>query len=139
MSLKKVSRLQKERQAADFVNRHNDQMLTLLLDVTEDIGEELVGLNQIQRDSRLALEMAYRLDKAIEIPNELMEALDFFAFFLASLAAIGIYRAIEKSMARRKEKADKLKRRLEERGPKMAAAAKRRIERRIVKLERVRR
>ena len=55
MSLKKVSRLQKERQAADFVNRHNDQMLTLLLDVTEDIGEELVGLNQIQRDSRLAL------------------------------------------------------------------------------------
>ena len=139
MSLKKVSRLQKARQAADFVNRHNDQMLTLLLDVTEDIGEELVGLNQIQRDSRLALEMAYRLDKAIEIPNELMEALDFFAFFLASLAAIGIYRAIEKSMARRKEKADKLKRRLEERGPKMAAAAKRRIERRIVKLERVRR
>ena len=65
-----------------------------------------------------------------------MEALDFFGFFLASLAAIGIYRAIEKSMARRKEKADKLKRRLEERGPKMAAAAKRRIERRILKLER---
>jgi len=135
MSLKKASRLQKEKEAAAFVNKHNDKMLSLLLDVTEDIGEELVGLNQIQRDSRLALEMAYRLDKAIQIPNELAEALDFFGFFLASLAAIGIYRAIEKAMARRKEKADKLKRRLEERGPKMAAATKRRIERRIAKLE----
>tara|TARA_R110002020_G_scaffold244628_1_gene458299 strand:+ start:126 stop:539 length:414 start_codon:yes stop_codon:yes gene_type:complete len=135
MNRKAQSRRQKEKQAAAFVGQHHDQMLSLLLNVTEDIGEELVGLNQIQRDSRLALEMAYRLDKAIEIPNELIEALDFFGFFLASLAAIGIYRAIERSMKRKKETAEKLKRRLDERGPRMAIAARRRIERRIKRLE----
>ena len=135
MRLKKASRLQKEKEAAAFVNKHNDKMLALLLDVTEDIGSELVGLNQIQKDSRLALEMAYRLDKAIQIPNELAEALDFFGFFLASLAAIGIYRAIEKAMKRRKERLEFLRGRLEERGPHMAKIAKRRIERRIAKLE----
>jgi hypothetical protein len=135
MNRKAQSRRQKEKQAAAFVGRHHDQMLGLLLNVTEDIGEELVGLNQIQRDSRLALEMAYRLDNAIEIPNELLEALDFFGFFLASLAAIGIYRAIERSMKQKKETAEKLKRRLEERGPRMAVAARRRIERRIARLE----
>ncbi len=128
----------KEKEAAAFVGQNHDQMMSLLLNVTEDIGEELVGLNQIQRDSRLALEMAYRLDKAIEIPNELIEALDFFGFFLASLAAIGIYRAIERSMKRKKETAEKLKRRLEERGPRMAVAARRRIERRIARLEKER-
>ena len=135
MNRKAQSRRQKEKQAAAFVGRHHDQMLGLLLNVTEDIGEELVGLNQIQRDSRLALEMAYRLDNAIEVPNELLEALDFFGFFLASLAAIGIYRAIERSMKQKKETAEKLKRRLEERGPRMAVAARRRIERRIARLE----
>ncbi len=128
-------RREHEKQAAAFVGQNHDQMMSLLLNVTEDIGEELVGLNQIQRDSRLALEMAYRLDNAIEIPNELIEALDFFGFFLASLAAIGIYRAIERSMKRKKETAEKLKRRLDERGPRMAVAARRRIERRIARLE----
>jgi hypothetical protein len=138
MNRKAESRRQKEKQAAAFVSKNHDQMMGLLLNVTEDIGEELVGLNQIQRDSRLALEMAYRLDKAIAIPNELIEALDFFGFFLASLAAIGIYRAIERSMKRKQETAEKLKRRLEERGPRMAVAARRRIERRIARLEKER-
>jgi len=136
MSRQAASRIKKEKEAAAFVGRHHDQMLGLLLNVTEDIGEELVGLNQIQRDSRLALEMAYRLDQAIEIPNELLEALDFFGFFLASLAIIGVVRAVERSMKRKKETAEKLKRRLDERGPRMAKAAKRRIERRIARLER---
>ena len=132
---KRARRLAKEKEAASFVNKHNDKMTALLLDVTEDIGSELVGLNQIQRDSRIALEAAHRLDKAINIPNELAEALDFFGFFLAALAVLGVVRAIEKDMARKKDRKAKLKRRLEERGPKMAAAAKRRIERRIAKLE----
>ena len=135
MSRQSASRLRQEREAAAFVGKHHDQMLGLLLTVTEDIGEELVGLNQIQRDSRLALEMAYRLDQAIEIPNELLEALDFFGFFLASLAVIGIVRAIERSMKQRRERIEKLNRRIKERGPQMAKATKRRIERRITKLE----
>jgi len=129
-------RLLKEREAAAFVEKNQEQMFALLKDVTDDIGEELVGLTVWQKDSRTAMEMAYRLDKAIEIPNELIEALDFFGFYLGSLLIIGIYRAIERSMRRKRETAEKLKRRLEERGPKMAKAAKRRVERRIARLER---
>ena len=136
MSRASVSRLRKEREAASFIEKNQAQMFSLLRTVTDDIGEELVGLTVWQRDSRTALEMAYRLDKAIEIPNELAEALDFFGFYLGSLIVIGIYRAIERSMKRKKETAEKLKRRLDERGPRMAKAAKRRIERRIARLER---
>lgn len=65
-----------------------------------------------------------------------MEAADWFIYYLASLAVIGIVRAVERSMKRKKDKLGKLQRRLEERGPKMAKAARRRIERRIARIER---
>jgi len=138
MPTNREKRLDKERQAASFVEKNNNHMVALLQSVTEDIGEELVGLSQIQRDSRLAAEMAYRLDNAIEVPNELIEALDWFGFYLGSLIVIGIYRAIERAMKRKKERAAKLKKRLEDNGPRMARAARRRIERRIARLERAR-
>ena len=138
MPTNRERRLAKEKQAASFVEQHHSQMAALLQDVTKEIGGELVGLSQIQRDSRLAAEMAYRLDKAIEVPNELVEALDWFGFYLGSLIVIGIYRAVERAMKRKKEKADKLKKRLDERGPRMAKAARRRVERRIARLEKAR-
>ena len=137
MPTNREKRLAKERQAASFVEKNNAQMVALLQDVTQEIGAELVGLSQIQRDSRLAAEMAYRLDNAIAIPNELVEALDWFGFYLGSLIVIAIYRAIESGMRRKKEKASKLRKKLEDNGPRMAKAAKRRIERRIARLERV--
>jgi hypothetical protein len=137
MPTNRDKRLAKERQAAAFVEKNNGQMVALLQSVTQEIGAELVGLSQIQRDSRLAAEMAYRLDSAIEVPNELIEALDWFGFYLGSLIVIGIYRAIERASKRKREKASKLKKRLEDNGPRMAKAAKRRIERRIARLERV--
>ena len=136
MPTNREKRLLKEREAASFVEKNQEQMFALLKDVTDDIGEELVGLTVWQKDSRTAMEMAYRLDNAIAIPNELIEALDFFGFYLGSLIVIGIYRAVERAMKRKKETAEKLKRRLDERGPRMAKAAKRRIERRIARLER---
>jgi cytochrome oxidase assembly protein ShyY1 len=137
MPTNREKRLAKERQAASFVEKNNGQMVALLQDVTQEIGAELVGLSQIQRDSRLAAEMAYRLDNAIEIPNELVEALDWFGFYLGSLIVIAIYRCIERGMKRKKEKASKLRKKLEDNGPRMAKAARRRIERRIARLERV--
>jgi hypothetical protein len=136
MPTKRERRLRKEREAAAFVQRNQEQMFSLLESVMGDIGEELVGLTVWQRDSRIALEMAYRLDEAIDIPNELGEALDFFGFYLGSLIVLGIYRSVERAMKRKKERAEKLRKRLEDNGPRMAKAAKRRIERRIARLER---
>jgi len=131
---KRNSRLAKEKAAAAFLEKHHDPLSTLLVDVMGDLGSELTGVSSFQRDARLAAEMAYRLDKAIAIPNELAEALDFYGFYLASLLVIGIYRLVEKKTEKRNRRADVLKRRLRERGPKMAAARKRSIERRIEKL-----
>ena len=138
MSTNREKRLRKEREAAAFVQRNQEQMFSLLESVMGDIGEELVGLTVWQRDSRIALEMAYRLDEAIDIPNELGEALDFFGFYLGSLIVLGIYRSVERAMKRKKERAEKLRKRLEDNGPRMAKAAKRRIERRIARLEKAR-
>jgi hypothetical protein len=66
----------------------------------------------------------------------LIEALDWFGFYLGSLIVIGIVRAVERSIKRKKERADKLKKKLKDNGPRMAKAARRRIERRIARLER---
>ena len=110
-------------------------MAALLEDVSADIGAELVGLPQAQADARLAAEMAYRLDKAIAIPNELAEALDWFAYFLGSLLVIGIVRGIERSAKRRKVRLGNLKAKLEEKGPRMTRLAKRSLERRIKSLQ----
>ena len=136
MSTPRSRRLAKERQAAELIEAHHSQLETLLIQVTGDIGEDLLGLNTFQRDSRIAAEMAYRLDQAIDFPSPLMEAADWFIFYLASLGIIGIVRAIERAMKRKKETLLKLRKRVEERGPVMAKAAKRRIDRRITRLER---
>ena len=135
MPTNREKRLARERAAAAFIEKHHGPMADLLQDVTQDIGAELTSLPQIQRDSRSAAEMAFRLDNAIAIPNELIEALDWFGFYLGSLIVIGLVRAVESGMKRKQDRAGKLKKRLEERGPKMAKAARRRIERRIARLE----
>ena len=84
MPTNREKRLAKERQAASFIEKHHGPMADLLQDVTQDIGAELTSLPQSQRDSRLAVEMAYRLDNAIAIPNELVEALDWFVLSVES-------------------------------------------------------
>ena len=135
MTTARSKRLEREQAAAAFIEKHHGPMADLLQDVSQDIGAELTSLPQIQKDARLAAEMAYRLDNAVAVPNELIEALDWFGFYLGSLIVIGLVRAVERGMKRKQERAGKLKKRLEERGPKMAQAARRRIERRIARLE----
>jgi len=132
---KRDKRLAKEKQAADFIQRHHGPMADLMQAVSADIGAELVGLPQAQADARLAAEMAYRLDNAIQVPNALIEALDWFGFFLASLAVVGIVRAIERAARRRRQRLGNLQTKLKEKGPRMTRLAKSALERRIKRLE----
>jgi hypothetical protein len=78
--------------------------------------------------------MAYRLDNAIQVPNELVEALDWFGFFLGSLLVIGIVRGIERSAKRKRVRLLSLQAKLEERGPRMTRLARAHLERRIKRL-----
>ena len=135
MTTPRERRLAKEKRAAALIESNHTELESLLVQVTDDIGGELLGITNFERDSRLAVEMAYRLDKGIAFPNPLFEALDWFIFYLASLGVIGIVRSVERTMRRKKERLSKLRKRIEERGPKMAKATRRRIERRIAKLE----
>ena len=58
MSTPRSRRLAKEKQAAELIEAHHSELETLLIQVTGDIGEDLLGLNMFQRDSRIAAEMA---------------------------------------------------------------------------------
>ena len=132
---KRARRLAKESAAAAFVEQHHGPMAELLQKVSGDLAAELVGVPMAHADARLAAEMAFRLDNAIAIPNELAEALDWFGFFLASLAVIGIWRAIERKEGRKHARLDKLMQKLTERGPRMTRARRRALERRIARLQ----
>ena len=66
--------------------------------------------------------------------DPLLEALDGIVIFFVALAAIGIWRAVARREQLRGATLDRLRDRLEKRGPKMAARAKTRLERRIKRL-----
>jgi len=113
MTTPRERRLAKEKRAAALIESNHTELESLLVQVTDDIGGELLGITNFERDSRLAVEMAYRLDKGIAFPNPLFEALDWFIFYLASLGVIGIVRSVERTMRRKKERLSKLRKRIE--------------------------
>ena len=133
--MSKSKRLNMEKAAADFLEQHQGPLADMLVEVSGDLADELSGLGVGQRDARLAAEMAYRMDRAIDFPNELAEVLDWFGFFLCSLAIIGVVRHLERTAQRKGKRLEALKKKLAERGPKMVKARKRAIVRRIAKLE----
>ena len=134
MSMSK--RLSTEKAAVAFLELHHGPLAEMLVEVSGDLADELAGLGVGQRDARLAAEMAYRMDRAIDFPNELAEVLDWFGFFLASLGILGVVRALERTAERKGKRLAGLKKKLADRGPKMVKARKRAIlRRRISKLE----
>ena len=135
MTTARSKRLAKERAAAAFIEKHHGPMADLLVKVSGDLGEEWLDLPRAQADARLAAEMAYRLDRAISVPNELVEALDWLGFFLASLLVISLWRSLEQRTERRARRADVLKKRLVKSGKRMTKARRVAIERRITRLE----
>ena len=133
----RTKRLERERLAADWLHKNHGPMADLFEDVARDLGAELVGQPKATRRARQAAEMAFRLDAAVDLSaaSPLAEALDYFGFFLASLGFLAIVDGIEAAANRKKERLGKLKKRLEEKGPRMARLAKTRLERRIKRLE----
>jgi len=130
-------RLARERVASDWIQKNHGPMADLFEDVARDIGAELVGLPKATRTARMAAEMAYRLDEMTDLSSfsPLAEALDFFGYFLGSLIFLAIVDGIEAAAKRKKERVGRLKKRLEDKGPRMAKLARTRLERRIKRLE----
>ena len=131
---KRAKRLLHRANAAAFLEEHTGPVMGMLSDVIHDLAEEVSGLKQFEQDAAYAAELSFRLDNSIQLGDPLLEALDGIVIFFVALAAIGIWRAVARREQLRGATLDRLRDRLEKRGPKMAARAKTRLERRIKRL-----
>ena len=132
---KRDRRLQHRVNAAAFLEKNTDPVMSLLADVVHDLAEEVDGLKQFDADLALAIELGHRIDNMVAWPDELMEPLDSVIAMFVALIAVSIYRAACRAEKLRGAKIERLKERLEKRGPKMAKLARTRLDRRIKRLE----
>ena len=132
---KRDRRLQKRADAAAFLENHSGPVMSMLAQVVEDLAEDNANLTQFEADMALALELGHRLDQAVNFPDPVLEALDNVIASFVALVAIGIYRAACRAEKLRGARLDRLRDRLEKRGPKIAAISRRHLERRIKRLQ----
>jgi len=127
--------MQKRADAAAALEKFSGPIMGTLAEVVSELSDEVDGLKQFEQDAAYAAELSYRLDQRIHLKDPLLEALDGIVIFFVALGAIGIWRAVARADKLRGKRLDRLKERLEARGPRMARAAKTRLERRIKRLE----
>jgi hypothetical protein len=132
---KRDRRIEKRQKAADFLNQHSGFVMNQLVDVISDLSPEVEGLNHFEQDAAFAAELAHRIDQAINFPDPIVEALDGVISFFIALGALGIYRSVARKEKLRGKRLDKLREKLEEKGPRMAKAARFRLAKRIERLE----
>lgn len=129
-------RMEHKLNAAKALEAHSGPIMGMLAGVVDELSDEIEGLNQFQQDAELAAELAYRLDNAIKVPNEIIEALDGIVIFFVALAAIGIWRAASRQEQMRGKRVVRLEDRLRKHGERMAPGHRRMLERRIKRLKR---
>ena len=135
MADKQARRMQKRVEAADFLEKNADPVMRMLAEVVSDLAEENKGLNQFSQDLNLAMELGWRIDQLFNSSDPLVEALDGPFGALISAIAIAIWRGVARAEKLRGQRLDRLKAKLQERGPKMAKLARTRLARRIKRLE----
>jgi hypothetical protein len=128
-------RLAKKVEAARFLEEHADPVMNMLADVVNDLAEENESLTQFSQDLNLAMELGWRLDQMFHSNDPLLESLDSAIGGLIALVAIGVWRGVARVEKLRGQRLDKLRDRLQKRGPDMAVVARRHLERRIKRLE----
>ena len=132
---KQARRMKRRADAAAFLETHTDPVMKMLAQVVSDLADEVDGMKQFEADAAVAAELAYRLDHALDLGDPLLEAIDGIVAFFVALGALGIYRAVCRAEKLRGAKLDRLRERLEKRGPKMAKTARTRLARRIKRME----
>ena len=100
-----------------------------------DLAPETADMSQVEADLRLAGLVAERLDNAIHIPNELAEALDRPLFYFVALAAIGVWRSLQRKERNRARRMSRLEVLLSDHGPELSAQRRRSAERRLKRLK----
>mgnify|MGYP003657105671 CR=1 FL=1 len=128
-------RIAHKQKAAEVLEDHTGPVLGVLADVVHELSAENEGLSQFEADMQYAAELSYRLDNMIKLSDPIAEALDGVVTFFVALAAIGIWRQLARKEGLRGQRLDRLKERLLSKGPKMAPAARKRLQRRIKRIQ----
>ncbi len=131
---KALRRQQHKANAAEAVEANWPRASKLFLEVLADLGPELEGLNQFEKDWALAAEWAYRLDNAHEFDNALAEAFDGIVCHFAALFVIGVMRLAMKNVKKKKRTLERVTTRLAD--PDIAPLLARRLKRRQKRLKR---
>lgn len=131
----RARRLEHKRKAAEALEHHSGPVLNMLASVIHDLADEAEGESVAAQDLLYCMELSHRLDKAIKLNDPILEALDGLVIFFVSAAAVGIYRAIEGATRHKSRRLARLKDRLASKGPRMGAVQRKRLERRIARLE----
>jgi hypothetical protein len=134
MGTKRYRRLQKQGEAMRALKSRSGPVLSLLGEVISDLSEEVEGLHTFEQDAAFAAELAWRIDKKIQLKDPILEALDGVVIFFVALAAVGIWRAAARRDHLRNAKIDRIRERLRKNGPKMADAMEKRLNRRLRRL-----
>lgn len=131
----RARRLEHKRKAAEALEKHSGPVLGLLSEVVADLAEENgIATSQTEEDFALIGELAHRLDKAIELKDPLFEAISDVVIFFLAAGAVAIYRSIERRSRMQGKRLDRLRKKLEDRGPLMSKLARERLEKRIARL-----
>ena len=130
---KSLSRQQKRIDAAAFLEKHHDPIAIMLIEVVGDLTAEVEGMRNFEQDAAYASELAYRLSRMVPGDPLAKEIARVVVFFVA-LLAVGVYRHASRRLFRREKRLDRLERRMIDKGPKMIAAHRKHLERRIAKL-----
>mgnify|MGYP003650869751 FL=1 len=130
---KSLSRQQKRIDAAAFLEKHHDPIAIMLIEVVGDLTAEVDGMQRWEEDAAYASELAFRLSRMVPGDPLAKEIARVVAFFVA-LLMVGIYRHASQRLFRREKRLDRLERRMIDKGPKMIAAHRKHLERRIAKL-----
>jgi len=134
---KRDRRMQKRSEALGALRANSGPVLGLLGDVVHDLSEEVEGLRTFEQDAAFAAELAWRIDKKIQLSDPVLEALDGVVIFFVALAAVGIWRATARRDKLRNARIGRIQAKLKERGPQMAEAMQKRLERRLKRLKRL--
>lgn len=130
-------RAEAEVRAAQLVEQHQGPVMGMIAQAIRDLAPETADMSQIEADLRIAGLVAERLDNAIHLPNELLEAIDRPLIWLVTLAGLGVWRSLQRKERNRARRMARLETLLAEHGPELSTKRRRTAERRLRRLKRI--
>lgn len=123
------------RDAARLFDDKRDEMLSLVARMFDRYADDMVGLLVGQQKAILAMEVHAHLDEVFAFENPAMEVVSDLVLLAVAGLAVEIFFAIVGAAERRKKRMDRIVTLLRTKGERMATRRRRRLERRLARME----